>query len=537
MKTKKRLPMILVLCLIFVLALPMTAFAGSITINPPAGANLDANSYKAFQIFTAEPTATGDNVVYTLNDDFKAFEAIADKPWTGKLKTYIEDLTDSDGTVSPASQVKLEALAVELWNWSYGKGFAFDATGNSGSVTFTGLDSGYYLIAGDINRAGSTAKAFATLTNVKDSDDSVTINAKGDVPFISKEVYNHHSSDYEKWADLGIGEAIEFKLTSTIPSNVTGYESYSYIIHDTMSPGITFGKIESVIAYKSDGTKSPEDLVDYALDKPDAGKFTVDVKNIIALHGAGYTYIEIKYSAALNENAIIEQAGNPNEVYLEYSNNPNWDGTGTNPTGDTPKDDAVVYTYKLDVFKYTGNFESPQALDGVTFQLFNGSGNDSSVASFIQANGIYIFQGWIPKDTPVIDDTILTSVNGGNINIVGIDEGSYILHELETLPGYNRADDISVVVYNKLNGKNVDADHVLALNQIRGEDHTGDSNCEANGALTHVVNVYNGTGSWFPGTGGIGTTIFVLVGLLVMLSGILGFMIYRRKSSVRALLK
>jgi len=247
------------------------------------------------------------------------------------------------------------------------------------------------------------------------------------------------------------------------------------------------------------------------------------------------TYIiEIIYEAVLNENAVIGDTGNPNWVSLKYSNNPNFDGSGTKPTGDTPEDDAWVYTYKLDIFKFTG---TSTALEGVQFQLWNA--DNTMVAEFVLDTDIYRFNGFVTPPPGDVNDTLLITDSSGNINIEGIGEGDYILVEYQGLPGYNPIDDLQVYVYNSniweddgtgvlvLKGSATDGIEWLTAN--RGNTGSGASLVAYSDLVDQTkVSVENNTGAVFPRTGGIGRTIFIVVGLTIMVGAVVALTVRRK---------
>jgi fimbrial isopeptide formation D2 family protein len=542
-------------------ALPLSASAagdGSILITTSEGVSVNGKTFKAYQIFTLTTTTEGDGFIYELNPDYAGFEVFyADVLGTMTLNAYILSLLDSSGNLIPAKKGALEALARALWNWSEtDNANVLTATGTSTGVLFTGLNSGYYVVAGGALFSGSAADTFAALVTVLDDENEVTnIAIKGDAPKIGKKVLNHLSDggggDWENWTDVSITDVVRFKLTATIPDTAY-YSQYIYEVHDSLSKGLSFESLISVTAYKGATATALAADVGYTLSArvvdgvTGVTTFTVaiDSDTLIALSEAGNDKIEIIYNAKLNNDAIIEGTGNPNSVYLEYSNDPNWvwDGEPTNkqPTGETPKDYAWVYTYKIDIFKYTG---ADTPLAGVKFQLFDGN----QAAKFIVANGKYVFQGFIAKQTKpgegadpgviaaynaYLAETVLETGPGGMIYIVGVDEGGYTLSEFQALNGYNTVGDITVTVYNALSD-DVDIedmdDLIGYLNTNCGEAGSGASLLNYATFLGAAsVGVFNGKGFIFPGTGGIGTTVFYVVSA-ILTAGLLVFFITRRR--------
>jgi len=541
MKKGKVLALILALAAMLTMALPLTAFAvrdpnGSIQITPTtANASVDGQTFKAFKIFDLVPTAGNDGFIYTLNPAYAGFEtSYAAKLGTASLKDYILGMLDTNGDMNPARQEDLEDMARALWNWSETNGSAITVTGTETGVNFPTVLEGYYVVAGAAKFGASEAKTFAALCTVKAGSNPTVVALKGDAPSIKKYVKNDNNDAWEKWTDADITENVQFKLDAIVP-NTEHYESYTYKVIDTMSAGIDFVSIASVIAYK--GTAEDELTVldgEYTFSQ-DSGtnSFTITVPSakIMALSAAGYENIVIIYNAKLNENAVIESVGNPNEVVLKYSNDPNWQGAGEEPIGTTPKADAWIYTYKLDSFKYTDKTTASEGtpLAGVKFQLEDGSGN---VASF---TGNYVFNGFVAKSDPAAANTIFETDTNGKIFIKGLDAGNYIWVEYAALPGFNPVADIPVTIYNALLDNAAIADMaalITYLNAHRGEVNTGASLLNYGGKVAQdVLNVYNGKGSQFPGTGGMGVYIFYGISA-VLTAGLVIFFLARRRKNI-----
>jgi len=563
MRKSKIFTLILAVAMMLTTTLPMTAFAagGSIQITPSGGASVESQVFKAYQIFTVETNENADSFVYELNPEYQGFETYYTAILGNlTLKEYILSLVDSTGVLIPEKKGAFEDLARALWNWSNDNNDTNEilATGTT-RVSFENLEAGYYIVAGESLFSGSPATTFAALCTVLANDHPTNVTFKADAPKIEKKVMNHHSTDWENWTDVSITDKVQFKLTSTIP-NTTYYEQYTYKVHDRMSVGLSFDEIVSVFAYKGEASTVLSPVNNASDDGYQLSEITTDVENgdtiftvtinsdtIKSLSEGGYDRIEIIYSATLNEDAVIESVGNPNYVYLEYSNDPNWvwDGTSQDkePTRETPEDDAWVYTYKLNIFKYTG---SDTSLPGVKFQLFKGD----KVAAFKTVDNEYVFQGFIEKrDDPgasadqteitayetYLAKTVLETGADGMIYIVGIDEGNYRLSEYQALPGYNAVDDITVTVYNKLLD-NTDIANItnliVYLNENCGDTDTGASLVKyAEFTEKQRVEVYNGKGSTFPGTGGIGVYIFYAVSAILTV-GLIAFFVIRRRRNI-----
>jgi fimbrial isopeptide formation D2 family protein len=546
---------------------PATAFAaGGIKI---ASTNINGQQFRAYQIFMVETNAAQNDGVatsftYTLKDEYKSFETYykTKMGFSGDLVDYIKTLSDESGNVLPAKHLELDSLARELWNWSEipankavleTADLMWEKTAGAADVEFTGLPAGYYVVVGSgiFHNHTVPTQSFAALCTVLDGVVR-NVRFKADAPKIEKHVKNHYNDQWEKWTDIDITAPVQFRLMSSIP-DTSDYAQYFYAVHDNMSAGITYNSIASVTAIKDSpaatrvlnpGANSVMDT--YVLSAPGKDRANVDTTfsvlvnsdTIKDLSAKGFDRIEIIVNATLNPLAVIEQNGNPNYVKLEYSNNPNWVGDGTPgqkpPTGETPNDDAWVYTYKLAIFKYTGIADP---LPGVKFQLF---ASDGRVASFAPGEGINagknVFAGWVTNNpTSPAANTILVTGPLGTVEIVGLDAATYTLKELEGLPGYNPISDITVTVKNKLQaGRDIPA-LITHLNSVRGSNDSGASFLEYLTFLNDInkvtVDVYNGKGALFPGTGGMGVYVLYAISAIIT-AGLIAFFVINKKRNI-----
>jgi len=378
---------------------------------------------------------------------------------------------------------------------------------------------------------------------------------KADAPRIDKMVWYHDKANtgnpyngtgapanatdpgWQKWSDVSIGDTVYFKHVSAVP-DMTGYDKYQFIVHDYMSPGLTFN--ESSVKVTVGGTE----LVNTA------NKFytvaTDDVPASTAAHPtvayANGTYITITfkpeefvkfarnaaviitYTAELNAKAIIGAGaltppGNPNKVWLEYSNNPNWSGEGKGPTGETPEDEVIVYTFDIEIYKYAGTLNvDDYPLDGAEFELSKKtgvSGSNNTYGAAIElvsldpaTNNGYHYRTATPADT-VKTTTIVISTANGRIKIKGLDAGEYALTETKPPVGYNLPGFITEIKIT--------------------HDGRGGYDVYVGEAKTNTINIQNNTGSQLPGTGGIGLYVFLGVGGVMAILLATAYIIYRKK--------
>lgn len=435
-----------------------------------------------------------------------------------------------------------------------------------------GLPAGYYLVKDkDDSLEGDADNATEYIVQVLGN---VTMEPKdSDIPTVEKKVSEEdyrqddgYGTTYNDVADWDIGDSVPFKLIGSIP-DMSAYDTYEYIFTDTLSNGLTL-QVETINVYIALGrddevreyTPLTED-VDYTLTPNNVenggGSFSIAFDNLKTapyIAEGNRNFVIVTYDATLNPNAEIGLPGNPNSVYLEFSNNPNGDGLGR-----TTEDRVIVFTYELDGDKVDGANPDTK-LPGAQFVLFNGG--HTRVAQ-IDANGR--LADWlepvdINHDVTGNNDAermanltaedfanynngslLITSAENGLFSVAGLDDGTYYLREIKAPDGYNLLDaDLRVVIdADTANGQNWDgvtpgtALTGLTVTTQLGEDGeavgpvVGDT---TDGAV--AITVENNGGSTLPETGGIGTTIFYAAGaLLVLCAGVLLFVKLRMRKA------
>lgn len=536
------------LIMIMVLCMGTTVFADdtpttSITINSAAGdtASRTYDAYKLLNLTTslkggecANPhTSACYNYSYTVNADYLSIlqnEVFNNKPegtFESSTKVtqedildYLEDLTsdegDTYGTLRPAADRIYSAIKEA--------GLAADKELTSGANTTVEVEQGYWLIA-DTTTLGTAYNANSLVMVNTKGQDTLTITPKTALPEFEKKVKDINNSDDSDiadnaWADSAdhdMGDTVPFKLTATVPSNVSNYGTYTMIFHDTMGNGLTLDPT-SVKVYKYNTKGNADDdkalvsgtlVFDAAVDTdydnddvkliPAEGNhaFKLTMKNV--LNGkdtaAGNNAFVVYYEATLNENAAVGSAGNSNTAYLEFSNNPYTDGTGK-----TPEDKVKVFTYQLTINKVDG--DNNATLKGAGFILYKKDAADAYVAVGDELKG---------------DDMTAFEWKG-------LDDGDYKLEEKTVPAGYNKMEDL----YFTISAEHELDDEDPALTKLLGGDLvTGDF--FNTGVITEDVENY--TGTVLPSTGAKGTMMLIGGGsVLIVLAAV--FMITRKKMSI-----
>jgi len=412
------------------------------------------------------------------------------------------------------------------------------------TYTITGLDDGYYFVT-EAAFSGTVDNAYTKYILQVVND--VTVNAKTDKPAIALKVLENNDATYQNsWndaADYSVGDSVPYRIVSIVP-DMTYFDTYYYQITDTISSGSTFdtgsakvyyvsgtGEMYSLETSNSTGAGGTELSSGFTVT-PTAGGFTVTFSDLSATSGVpslGGGYIVVEYTATLDSDAVVGNPGNPTEVYLTYSNNPN-DSTGAE-TGVTPKDEVVVYTFSLPIEKTDDN-TTPVSLTGATFAIFTNetaattaasdpatSANFDSALKFSGSAGNYLLSS--TGSYTLADD------GTGTYTVSGLDQGTYYLVETAAPAGYNR---ISTPVAVTIDPAYNDGSQSSAYVDGHIPDATLDqlTNVTVNsGTSLTVVNV---AGFTLPSTGGMGTTLFIAGGIGLMLLAVI-LVIVRKKSS------
>lgn len=481
---KKLMAALLAVAMVCAMAIPAFAAAGT----EVSGSKVDITNhdFEAYQIFSAKL----DSTKRTLSD-VKWGNGVKDT----ELLAALQGTTDFS-TCSSASDVaeKLEAFNTEQAT----KFAAFVANGYLSTTKIAGTgtidlpSAGYYLIKDVTEVDGEYDASNLTLLLVS-GPKTVTPKVKTDIPTLQKKVQDKNDSDgttteWQDSADYDIGDTIPYQLTATL-GDVSNFDTYYVEFVDTMKH-LTYNNITSV---KVDNRTL--NAGEYHYDWDSASKtLKVSIDNVKAYGATNKSKIVVEYTAILDSDAVIGSTGNPNTAYLIFSNNPN--GTGM---GKTAPDKNIVFTYKVVANKID---ENDKPLPGAAFALYK-------KLPTVPTNGTsYVLQDNEPyaliKELNVGVGGNVENETRTNFEWDGIDDGDYMIKEIITPAGYNSIEPITF----KVEAAHDTLSDNPQLTELKGGDKfTGSVD---NSSLT--ISIQNRMGSTLPGTGGIGTTIFYVIG-------------------------
>ena len=352
------------------------------------------------------------------------------------------------------------------------------------TVEFTDLALGYYLVE-------SSTGALCSLTTTANE---ITIQEKNGAPTVEKKV-KKNDTDFGESNTASIGDTVEFKTTITAQPGAE-----NYVLHDTMSAGLTFNSSTVVVKKSTGGTESP--LIsgtDYTIvlatgtsGTTDGCTFEIIFKQTFCNTLVADDKIIVTYSATLNENASIGTTpGNTNKTHLSYGDNKNTTDVGT-----------TTKTFEVPVFKYTNKAGSQTGLAGATFKLSTSNDLSAAGATIIKMTKLT----GATEDTYCVDKTgteeeiittAITPTSAGKFTIKGLGAGTYYLHETKQPDGYNKLKDPVKIDISEAG--------IITVNGT------------ALPTTSNRVEIENKTGSLLPSTGGRGTTILYVLGALLVL--------------------
>lgn len=541
---KKLASLLLALVMVFALTLPAFAVSGNgtdnngkITINNTVK---DA-TYKIYCIFdlesfdTATNTANGGAYSYKVNADWAGYFTEENAATNGRK--YVD--IDANGYVTMKADADVATFAKEALAYAEAAGVATAAEpqtvdADNTPVVFEALPLGYYLVDSSVG----------TLCALTTTNPEATVIEKNANPTLVKEV--KEGETWGKLSDASINDTVEFRATITVHGIAK-----DYVMHDKMDDGLTFGSVTSVTLTQGEATTTATEGNDYTV-VPNIEHLTPsDTTPTSILHTFDVVFTEafcsklnsgdvivVSYTATLNDKACLEDGKDSEEnvAHLEYKDN-------NGETHTTEPDTTKTYTWQADVFKYYMNGEAKTPLAGATFTLSRNPDGSNPIeltpkeivtedvplepldSRIIGTTNTYRYRVATAEDTD--KTTEITTTDVGKLTIDGLDAGTYYLTEVTPPSGYNRLAGPIKVEITKTAGT------AELTSTVTYYNHTGDASApyaaEATG--TGEIQVENKSGTELPETGGIGTTIFYVVGSILLVGAVVLLITKKRMST------
>lgn len=507
-KINKLLTLCMVLFVLFTSAIPTMAQGDKAQTEGPKGTityhtgkqDVDGVVFNVYRIMDATATQvnkpdqiTEDLVAYTFNTNFEAFlesEILKDSQLTGetnelKAQEYLKKHVTEEAFQS--------SLKNEITNKNITPDFAFNGETGTTSYTCDNLPYGYYVIIPSVD---TVSLSFTTLYSP-----TLDVYSKGLKPGVDKTIDDNKDKDSAQ-----IGDEVKFTVKSTVP-NMTGFDQYTFKLVDTLSKGLTFNKDSIKVSITGVDNLTPEPKIK-VVDKTDTiipnadnkTRFEIIIENITDYKEHANKEIVFKYSATLNEEATIDGNGNTNTAQVQYGNNPE-------ALENSKEDVATVYTHTLTINKKDDG-KPAKALAGAKFQIFKKTpeGGKGEIVKFIKDpknEGTYrvATKAEIDANTATVEDTVV-SPTSGTIVINGLDAASYLIYETKAPDGYNKLKQ-PIEITIKFDGNKV---------------------------TNPTLDITNKKGTLLPETGGMGTLMFTIVGVVGILAVAYSFKPKKSKS-------
>lgn len=548
---KKRI-LALLMAVTMTLGMSMTAMAADYQIvGPIVGEPVSATEHvltienvtsgstvKAYQIFDFDVNESGEiNVAWGngISDEGKStlyqlFNLDGDNQSAyGVASAFRLQFDEAGNTTAPTAQeIKVFTDSVS-GNTS---GDCVSASEKDNRVSLN-LPEGYYLIEEEVaeEKTYSLQLIIADKTVLTKTGDVVSEKKVDDVNDSDHNSPNDNLT-YVDSADYDIGDSVPFTLLGTIPAYFDSHDkskNYYYAFVDTMEPGLSFEK-DSLVVYMVDSTVTDFSKAgldkdgwheipseNYSVDVINDQNFSVEFGNLHAVEGIDSTKkLVVKFTSVLNSWANIGAEGNKNTSFNRYTNK-------NGGESETPKDTVIVFTYEVIVNKVD---EARNPLAGAGFTLYKKVADKKTEGAI---SGSDIFKdGAHADDMYVKVGEIEASVTRTTFEFKGIDDGEYVLVESVTPAGYNTMAPVEFTVIASHENDTDPNPLVLDSVSILGADGLSDTTFQSketngtDGIFTKAIE--NRKGSLLPSTGGIGTTIFYIVGgILVIGAGVVLF--------------
>lgn len=425
-------------------------------------------TYNAYQILYLESyNATSNAYAYKANSKWENWLKTQNSYVSFDEQGYVTWVKDADAAAfAKLAQVEAAKMTADA-----------TATATTTEVKFENLKLGYYLVD----------TSLGALCSLDTTNPNATMKEKNEVPTIEKKV--QEGSNWDDTSYAAIGDTVEFK--TTVHAKVG---AQNYIVHDQLENGLTL-KPDSITVKAGETTLTKDNDYTVSFNTSDGCDFEIKFKQTYLDTVASNTDIVITYSAVLNENAEISTDSNDNKTKLDYGDN-----------SSTEWDETKTYTFKFDIIKTDAN---KKLLNGAEFELYDAKTDGNKIALVKEADGIYRVATATEKNAEGFTSAV---IKAGKVTVKGLDGNTtYWLQEIVAPAGYNK---LAERVEVKIETSNLTT------------TMTGDTWTEGNGG----VQITNQSGTELPSTGGIGTTIFYILGSVLVLAAVVLLVTKKRMS-------
>lgn len=452
---------------------------------------------------------------------------------------YPDDKTTFE-TIAPDGSVTIDGLKPGTYR--------FKEIGYSDTVT--GENRKYVINAGDyyvftIAEDGKVSRAEDADHSSDYTAENTTVTVKNYAPDIEKTVKDRTSDDYRKAADYNVGDEIPYKITVTVPQNITRLKKFEVTdtptnlddqVKDTDGNdliSVQYNSDEGLVAVPTDAYK--------IIKHTDDGGFTVAFEPAKMAAYAG-KQIVISYNAKLTASADMTTDGNSNQAKLEYSNKTDVKDEDKDAPENNNKrgDETVVYTFQIQIVKKADVKDEKGGeiyLEGVTFDLYKLVGKDEKLPDGAvkidndTANALKLPAAGENQEWVKVKSDITTGTDG-KVNVDGLANGTYYLVETKTKQGYNLLTapvevKLSIAYKTTWDETLKYKDGVLVKRDVTEKKETFTNNGTQTGVTVdgttygrHVTEIINRKGFKLPTTGGFGTLLFSGIGVLLVVAGV-----------------
>ena len=493
--------------------------------NKNTNISIEGKTYSAYKVFDAV-YGEGDAVSYTISSANYFYTNTEAKKALDVYFEFTPSANDENVIVVKTKKSMNDADARKLADDLTGYvPTAADGTGTgsqSQKAEITVPAAGYYLVTGSAKKPGSdpeeTVVTAVALVPVKDANASTY--PKADIPGLTKKitaVMDGTTSIPENLLDndgkaavAKVGYVVDYELKSIVP-DLIGYDDYTYTFTDKMDSGLTYNDDAKVYIGTSTTALATTD-VEYTKNT-DGFTLTIPFATLSQLTTGADVYV--RYSATVNDSALTYNY-EKNTAKLEYSNNP-----GNDTTNHTPEQHTYVIDINVDVNKYTADPETGEKLPGAEFKLFKGTNRTGNV--FYKWDGTNGKVTWVAE----ANADVFTTNGQGKLTqqIRGLDQGTYSLLETKAPSGFNPlADPVKFVISVSESGNTVT--YSSKPGTVTGA--TIDLSKDHDAQPVDTIDVLNNKGTELPSTGGMGTTIFYVIGGILILAAAI-ILISRRR--------